>query len=489
MSEHEGRVSYDLSSTENAEVTDKRDMNHPPVAISAPHGEYNNPQNWSSPKKIAVTAILGNMVLSLTYSSSAYSSSAIKLQEHYHVSQEVIFLGISLYVLGFGLGPLLWGPLAQIFGKRPVYLVTYAMFAAFLFGVSEANNIGTLLVCRFLAGTSGSSSFNNVPASMADYAPPIKAFRYLSYFALTAFGGPALGPIISAFIDHRAGFRWNLRVQAIYVAVSFLLCLLFVPETHHAILRKKIEEDSEGQTKPNTRIRSFLSSFSTLLVQQFVCLFKEPVVAFICFYLSMLYGVLYAFFEVFPYVFMGIRHFTEEKTGLVFIANLVGFLCAQLILDRVQQPYIEKQWASLTANTRLDPEHRLRQSLWATFLPAIGLFIFAWTAPFEHVHWIAPLIGMFLFSFGMMLIFTALIPYLLEYAGPDAPILLAASAFTRSTFAAGFPLFSVQMYKKMSVQGGTSMLAGLCLLIAPLSWVLYLYGPKLRSMSKHSRRK
>lgn len=462
-----------------------------PTAMTVPI-KYDNPRGWSGTRKIIINVAMSNMVLSLTFSSSAYASSVTNIMAHYHVSRVVALLGVSLYVLGFALGPLLVGPLSQVVGKRPVYLATFVCFTAFSFGAAEAPNIAALIVFRFLAGAMGSSAFNNVPATIFDFSTPATATRYMNWFAFAAFGGPGLGPTIAGFVDHRAGFRWNLRVQAIYIAFSTIVCYFFVPETHHPILqRRAAEEDEKNRTgqvavtmSARQSVNIFLTSMKTVLRRPFVWLVKEPAVAVTCFYLSLLYGVLYAFFPVFPLVFTGIRKFSEESTGLSFLALVIGFTTAFLLLFVLQEPYIARLAASSTPKGKFMPEARLRQALWGCTLPPIGLFIFAWTAPFPHVHWIAPMIGMTLYALGMMIMFTALIPYLVDYGGPEAALVMAASSFTRSAFAAGFPLFTVQMYDAMTVQGATSLLAGITLLLMPLPWFLHRYGSKLRANSR-----
>lgn len=81
--------------------------------------------------------------------------------------------------------------------------------------------------------------------------------------------------------------------------------------------------------------------------------------------------------------------------------------------------------------SNVEPEARVQQALWAALLAPIGLFIFAWTAPFD-VHWVAPLIGVTVFCVGTGVIFTSFIPYLAVYAGPEAPLAMAISTVTRS---------------------------------------------------------
>lgn len=66
-----------------------------------------------------------------------------------------------IYVLGFVVGPLLWAPMSEVFGRRIMFIATYIPFTAFNAGACGAKDINTLLVMRFFAGTFGSSTMTN----------------------------------------------------------------------------------------------------------------------------------------------------------------------------------------------------------------------------------------------------------------------------------------------------------------------------------------
>lgn len=102
------------------------------------------------------------------------------------------------------------------------------------------------------------------------------------------------------------------------------------------------------------------------------------------------------------------------------------------------------------------------------------------------VHWIVPAIGIVLLCTGSMSAFTSLIPYMVAYGGPSAPSVLAAAGFCRSALAAVMPLFTRQMCRGITVQGATSLLGGLALLLTPLPLLLYIHGGRLRD---HVRQK
>jgi MFS family permease len=110
-----------------------------------------------------------------------------------------------------------------IFFEVLVYLSV--RHVAFSFGAAFAPNAASLLIFRFFVGFFGSAPMNNVPASIGDYTVPMNRGLYsivcmscLNFViislsslsakdAIAAFGGPSLGPLISAFIQHDAGWR------------------------------------------------------------------------------------------------------------------------------------------------------------------------------------------------------------------------------------------------------------------------------------------
>ena len=188
------------------------------------------------------------------------------------------------------------GPASEVFGRRAVYAVFGLLFSAFAWGAAFAPNLATLLVCRFLLGFFGGASINNVPASVSDFTNAEQRVPYTVCYALMAFGGPALGPLCANFIQRDAGFRWNLRVEAILISVTSIGAAL-VPETHApTILKRRLAR--EGCAPPKLSLSKVLGVFKVALSRPLLYLFTEPIVTLVCAYLSILYGILYAFFSV-----------------------------------------------------------------------------------------------------------------------------------------------------------------------------------------------
>ncbi|KAJ7054750.1 major facilitator superfamily domain-containing protein [Mycena amicta] len=473
---------------------------HLPATLSA--DDPDNPRNWSTLRKIIVDAILCVWVLTLTYSSTAYVASIPALVKHFHVSKEVALVGVTLTVLGFAAGPLLFGPASELYGRQAVYRVCALCYSAFSLGMAFSTNISSLLIFRFFVGFFGSASINNVPASVGDFTTLQQRLNYSTLYALMAFGGPSVGGLIPYFVEEDAGFRyaaklpsepwmiiphrWNLRVIAIFSTVLSILVAL-VPETHGPTLLQWREQKAQINSSPKRiPFRAQLALFKSALARPVIYLFTEPVAALVSIYLSALYGILYGFFEVFGVVYQEIRGFSSTQYGLTYIALGLGFCFSCTLMWTVgQRLYLKGAQKDIARGEPVRPEARLALGYYGAVINPISLFLFAWTAPYKHVHWIAPCIAEFLFSCSMLLIFTGFIPYLIDCYGLTAASALAAGMASRALIGSVFPLFALQMYHGLGVQGATSLLAGVACLLAPIPFVFRRFGGTLRARSRH----
>ena len=77
----------------------------------------------------------------------------------FHVSREIAILPLSMYVFGYMIGPLLATPMAELYGRRNVYWITMPALPLFTIIAAAANNLPTIIIMRFLAGTCSSGPF------------------------------------------------------------------------------------------------------------------------------------------------------------------------------------------------------------------------------------------------------------------------------------------------------------------------------------------
>lgn len=159
----------------------------------------NDPQDattFSTTKKWLITTHQAVATLAVTFASSAYSGAVNDITKYFEVSHEVATLGVSLYVLGFAIGPLLWAPISELYGRQQILINTLMAITAFNAGAAGVNTMPALLVLRFFAGATGSSTLNIAGGVIADMFNASERGPATSLFAMAPFLGPAIGECI-----------------------------------------------------------------------------------------------------------------------------------------------------------------------------------------------------------------------------------------------------------------------------------------------------
>ena len=124
-----------------------------------------NPRSFSKVRKWTIVVIVSAGSTCVTCASSMYTLTYAQITTEFHVSRVVATLGLSLFVMGLGLGPMIMGPLSEFYGRRPIYIISFAFFMIWLIPCAVAKNIGTELVSRFIDGCAGSVFLSTCPWS------------------------------------------------------------------------------------------------------------------------------------------------------------------------------------------------------------------------------------------------------------------------------------------------------------------------------------
>jgi len=449
-----------------------------------------NPKNWSLAKRWYLTGTAALLVLNATFSSSAPSNVIPQLIEEFGFSREVGTLTISLFVCGYCVGPLLWAPLSETYGRRPVFVITFFVYMCFQIGSALAKNTASVIIFRFLGGTFAAAPLANSGAVISDMWDPKRRGTALAMFTLAPFAGPGIGPVVAGYIVVGGlSWRWLFWIMAMFAGVCWLQIVFTLPETYAPVILKKKAQalrKSTGNDKyhaaAETKRMSFKENIENILGRPFKILFQEPMLIAITLYMSFVYGCLYLLFEAYPIVFTEGHHLNPGVSGLVFLPIPIGgFVATALYIIFVNPRYARK--AAECAPAPVPPEFRLEIALLASPFFAIAFFWFAWTS-YPSVSLWAPMMAGSLLGLSICWIFVALFNYMIDAYLFAAASALAANTVVRSLFGAGFPLFATQMYEKLGPQWASSLLGFIALAMVPIPLVLIKFGPTLRKKSK-----
>ncbi|EXJ89070.1 hypothetical protein A1O3_02134 [Capronia epimyces CBS 606.96] len=452
-----------------------------------------NPKNFSTFAKCLIPIQVGLLTFTVTAASSVYSGGMEGVMEEFHCSNSAAALGLSLFVVGYGIGPMIWGPLSEIpqIGRNLVYIPTLIVFVCLQVPTALAGNLGTLLSMRLLGGIIGSPCMAVGGASIIDVFEP----RYVPYclgtWGCIAGMGPMIGPLIGGFAFQLHNWRWTIWAILWMSAFVLALTFFFLPETSAdkilsdkaARLRKQTGNPEWKSATERVGALSLESVARVYLIRPFAMLIYEPIVLLLSLYLALLYGIEYLFFEAFPFVYAGIYGWGPGVVGLSFFGALIGVFIGMAF----QMWFIRYRYGGQWARTGQPPplEEWLWTMLFGCFCVPISMFWFGWAAQ-ARTHWIVPLIGSVPFGFALLVFFQGILNYLALAYQQHAASVLAANDLLRCIFGAAFPIFSHAMYQNLGVGWASSIPGFLSAALIPVPFIFYKYGAKIRAWSKYT---
>lgn len=188
---------HEIEKTQSIPIVPKRTKDGAILVDWYTTDDPENPHNWSNTKR-ALLSILICLYTFVVYTTSAiYTSSTEGIMEEFGVSTLLATLGLSLYVLGYGTGPLIFSPLSEIpvIGRNPVYIVTMFLFVIISIPTALVGNFPGLMVLRFLQGFFGSPCLASGGASLGDMYSLISLPYAMMAWVSAAYCGRTLHPL------------------------------------------------------------------------------------------------------------------------------------------------------------------------------------------------------------------------------------------------------------------------------------------------------
>src|SRR5580704_13052292 len=140
-------------------------------------------------------------------------------------------LTITLYLIGLAIGQLLYGPVSDRFGRRPVLLGGLALFTLAGIATTVAPNAWTLVVARILQSIGACSGLVLGRAIVRDSAAPDRAAARLAMLTLVMSAAPAIAPVLGGYATAWFGWRAAFALLAVIGAVTLGFAVLLLPET------------------------------------------------------------------------------------------------------------------------------------------------------------------------------------------------------------------------------------------------------------------
>lgn len=354
--------------------------------------------------------------------------------------------------------------------------------------MATAENIQTVLICRFFDGFFGSAPLAVVAAIFADIWDNETRGIAIACFSATVFMGPLLAPFVGGFIETSyLGWRWTMYISSFMGFSAFILSLFFLDETYPPLILVTKASQLRRVTKNwgiHAKQEEIEVDLKELLVKNVSrplrILFTEPIVLLISIYMAFIYGLLYTFLTAYALVFQGVYGFSPGVGGLTYFGLVAGEAIAFIVVVLMNPSYVRK----LKANNNVPvPEWRLPIVMIGAPIFAAGLFWFGWTGYQGTIPWIVPTLSGLFTGFGIFGIFLQLLNYIIDAYLMFAASAIAGNTFMRSIFGAAFPLFARYMYEGIGIQWGQTLVGCVAAVLVPLPFIFYFMGKKIRAKS------
>ncbi len=454
--------------------------------ISFGPDDKENPRAWSRRKKITNVAIIALMAILTPLASSMFTPGISQIAEDLNTNEQMVIATTTGFVICMGLGPLVWAPLSEEFGRRTLYISCFAVFTVLQVATAVSPNINTMIAMRTISGFFGSVGLANGGGTINDMYEASERASIFGWYLLGPLLGPTLGPLFGGVIVTRLGWRWIYWIMTIICAINTCIGYFFLKESYAPVLLARRKENAEeNQTSQNKVRYHFDGEDGRPLSKKLVTSMKRPFVIFIqpmvlvmSLYQALIFGTTYSIYTNMQNIYSEKPYgFNSEQIGLLYLAPGLGFLTSVRFLV----PRIDTVFNKLTEKNggKSLPEYRLPLANIGSVLIPISLFWFAWTVEFR-VHWFASIAATYFYGLGQVVVFNTVQNYYIDSFSKYAASAIAGGSVFRSLFGGIVPLFAPMLFEKLGYGWGISVFGFLAVLIAPSPLLFYYFGERVR---------
>ncbi|PKX88954.1 putative MFS multidrug transporter [Aspergillus novofumigatus IBT 16806] len=376
-----------------------------------------------------------------------------KLRKAHDVSV-ILLLEMFTYLIGQGIGSIVFPPYSEAFGRKKLYIVSTAMYSLSCIIIAIVPSVTGVVVGRLLSGFLSAIPTNVVAGSIEDMFNAKDRIWFLSLWMMLAPWGLALGPIYSTYIIYALNWRWVFYVAAI--VTGFIACLLLgIRESRPPLLL-----DQEVR-----HLCQVLGKETQIVVQS---LNPDRIPDLRTFFTMALFRPIYLFF-------------TEPIIFLVSIISAIPFTLIYMFTDALPPIY---QSFGMTP-----PTHKLLGFMIGAPVFALGLWLFAWTIPpaITSVHWMVSTVALVAIGYAATEFGSVLTGYLADSYLSYAASGFAAQTILRTSMSAAFPLFAPAMFGSLGANGAVSVLAAIATVFCLVPPLFARFGERIRAKSRFAR--
>ncbi|KAJ1929601.1 hypothetical protein IWQ60_001031 [Tieghemiomyces parasiticus] len=288
--------------------------------------------------KKAVVGITGVTGMLAPFSSNIFLPAISNVATDLDSTVSRINVAVSVFMIGLGVAPILWGPIADQFGRRYPYALGCLVCALASVGCALAKSDSLLLGMRFLQAFGGSSTIVLGAGSISDIFEPAQRGSALGIFFSAQMLGPILGTIIGGYVADSLGWRWCFWLTAIISGVFCIVLTFVLPETHRPTVARRRQMPLKGLPR-DTHLRprppitwAQVNPFSIAPTLQFKYVWMPTVCT------AIMFACFYSVNTAVATILAKQYHYSISRIGLCYITIgagcIIGALVGGIMADR-----------------------------------------------------------------------------------------------------------------------------------------------------------
>ncbi|OKL55821.1 hypothetical protein UA08_08814 [Talaromyces atroroseus] len=429
-----------------------------------------------------------------TFTAAAIMAAFINIAADLNVSVQRASYLTSLVIAILGGAPLFWRPLADRYGRRPIFLLSLICSLVGNIGCANSHSYGTMGLCRAIT-----AFFICPPAAIGSGVVTETFFknqraRYMGIWTVMVTIGVPIAPLLMGFVAARVGYRWIYYILAITNGVQFILYFFLGNETRYV---RETTPNTTGDGLPMTRRGLFqfgridrtplrLNDFYHPLTFAFhPCIFL-PAIAYAMVFLWTSIVPTVEIPQLFPVIF----GLDTEQNGLQMISIIIGSFIGEQIGGFMSDKWMARRRQQQTKKSGIDnaeegrslplagevlvePEFRLWLAYIGYALAICGFVVFTVQIGKASSSWnVTPLVGAAIGAAGNQIVTTVNITYAVDCYRVEAASVGVFITFVRQTWGFIGPFWFPQMFENVGYNGSAGIGVGLIVAISVIPTVI-----------------
>ncbi|KAH9233088.1 hypothetical protein K456DRAFT_1772562 [Colletotrichum gloeosporioides 23] len=420
----------------------------------------NDPYNWSTCHKVTTAIVISTGQLITLMSTSVMASALPQISRDLRIDAATTQITFSLFVLGQAYAPFLIAALSEMYGRKPVWLISCCFYQLWNALCPVGKNKGIMIAGRFLAGCGASAGVVLTTPIMADMYRAEDRGKSQAIASLIPYFRRALGPIVGGLVANHVEWPWLFWILSMFSAGDIILGLFYIQETYTQVLlqRKRLQSEMVSSTEARrggAAYRDLHVRLSKNMLRPLKLFVQRPVILVISWIWAISFGLYVLVLSSFATLCIERYAQSETQSTLNYIALAVGIT--------ISAPYM---------------------AIGVILLPA-GLFWCGWAAE-RGMHWAFVDVGAAIFTCGTFITGSGIGAYLIDEF-KHAASANAAARMLSNVLGFVFPIFAPQLFTTLGYGWGNSLLAFIFMVLGlPAPLVLWFWGERLRNLGKKS---